>query len=349
MTDYSIDVALKSVPHEIFFNLRKKTKHPNTMAFLIDVGNRKPVKEIVVSIGGGTIITSDSALNPPKEIYPHNSMKEIIEYCESNNLSLVDYVKKFEDDDILEYASSCYDAMKAAVERGIHTEGELIGELHLKRKAPEMYRRLLNEPDQNSKSTYELKMCIASTAVSEENSVGNIIVIAPTAGSCGVIPGVLAYLEARGNTRQEILESMLVAGLIGIICKTNGSVSGAEAGCQAEIGVAGAMGAGAIANAKKMPIRKIAQSAEIALEHSLGLTCDPVLGYVQVPCIERNAMYALKAKNAVTLAKLTPNALTVISFDDSVKTMVETGRDLKSGYRETGKKGLSKLFRKSKK
>ena len=343
LTDYYINLKFKDIPHEIIFNYKKKTKHPNTMEFMIVDSKGKHHIERLVSIGGGTIIKEGEKKVEGKDIYPHNSMSEILEYCKNNDLSLAEYVKRFEESDINEYINDCINAMDKAFRRGIETEGELPGDLHLKRKAPEMYKRLLKEPQPKSKATYELIMTIASTAVSEENAAGGEIVIAPTAGSSGVIPGVLSYLYARGNTREEMIEAMLVAGLIGILCKTNASVSGAEAGCQAEIGVACAMGAAAIAYCKKMPNHKIAQSAEIALEHSLGLTCDPVHGYVQVPCIERNAIFALKAKNAVTIAKLVPSEYTIISFDDSVKTMFITGKDLRKGYRETSKKGLAAL------
>ena len=188
-------------------------------------------------------------------------------------------------------------------------------------------------------------MAIAATATSEENAAGGIVVIAPTCGSAGVIPGVLAYLFARKTPYEDIIKGLMVAGLIGQLCKTNGSISGAEAGCQAEIGVASSMGAALIAAARRMDNRKIAQCAEVALEHSLGLTCDPVKGYVQIPCIERCAMYALKAKNAFTLSRLIPSEYGKISFDDSVQTMLSTGKDIPSGYKETSREGLSKLFK----
>lgn len=343
LTDYFIDVFLKEVEHEIIFDYETKTDHPNTMLFVVETKDGKTHNEKVVSIGGGSIVTSDSKEEIVKDVYPHRYMSDILKYCEENSLTLAEYVKRFEDPDILEYIKKIYYAMMGTSVKGSVTEGYLPGPLHIKRKAPEMYKRLLADPEPRRKGNYDLIMTISAVAVSEENASGGQIVIAPTAGSCGVIPGCLAYLEARGTEIEKIFEGLLVGGLIGIICKTNASVSGAECGCQAEIGVACCMGAATIAYTKGMPNHKIAQSAEIALEHSLGLTCDPVLGQVQVPCIERNAMYALKAKNAVTLARLIPSETTVISFDDSVKTMYQTGRDLQSGYRETSKKGLAKL------
>ncbi|MCQ2787281.1 MAG: L-serine ammonia-lyase, iron-sulfur-dependent, subunit alpha, partial [Bacilli bacterium] len=279
--------------------------------------------------------------------YPQNFMSDILRYCKDNNLSLVDYVKKFEDKDIIDYMDKVYQVMQNAFDRGIRTKGYLPGPIKLKRKAPSMFSHLLKEEEESKSDwkNYELIMFIASFAIAEENASGGEIVTAPTCGSAGVLPGCMAYLEARGNDRKTILDSMLVAGLIGILCKTNGSVSGAEAGCQAEIGVACAMGAALIANAKGFNNEMIVQAAEIALEHSLGLTCDPILGYVQVPCIERCAVFALKAKNAVMLTKLLVDETPTISFDDSVKTMYETGKDLQEGYRETSLKGLASLMK----
>ncbi len=342
LTDYYIDLHLKEVKHEIVFDLTTKTDHPNTMIFEV-TEKGKLYKEKVVSIGGGSIIINDQANEIGKDIYPHNSMAEILEFCAKNSLSLVDYVKKYEDDDILDYIQKCFYAMLGTSVRGCCTEGPLPGDLGLRRKAPEMYRRLQADPQPMRKGNYELIMATYATATSEENACGGQIVIAPTAGSCGVIPGCLGYLEARGTPIEKCIDGMLVAGLIGMLCKTNGSVAGAEAGCQAEIGVACSMGAAMIAYCKDLPNHKIAQAAEIALEHSLGLTCDPIHGLVQVPCIERNAMYALKAKSAAQLAKIIPSEYTIISLDDTIKTMLKTGRDLQAGYRETSLKGLAEL------
>ena len=183
-------------------------------------------------------------------------------------------------------------------------------------------------------------------AVSEENASGGIVATAPTCGSCGVIPGVIEYIRLNNIDDDKIIESLAVAGLIGEIIKTNATVSGAVAGCQAEIGAASSMASAMIMNAFNANNEKIAQAAEIALEHSLGLTCDPIDGYVQIPCIERNAIFALKAINASQLAFLINSDSSKMSFDEIVKTMYETGKDLKSGYKETSKAGMSKLLSK---
>lgn len=346
LTDYILDLKLKKVKHQIIFDNKAKVTHPNTMLFIIKTA-KKVFKEKIISIGGGTIVTEEVTHNEKPDTYPHNLMSDILRYCDDNKLSLVDYVKKFEDKDILEYLENAYQVLQKAFEHGIHTKGTLPGPLKLKRKAPSMFSHLLKEEEESKSDwkNYELIMFIASFAIAEENACGGEIVTGPTCGSAGVLPGCIAYLEARGNDHRNILESMLVAGLVGMVCKTNASVSGAEAGCQAEIGVACAMGAALIANAKGFNNRMIMQAAEIALEHSLGLTCDPILGYVQVPCIERCAMFALKAKNAVMLTKLLVDETPTISFDDTVKTMYETGKDLQEGYRETSQKGLASLMK----
>ena len=195
------------------------------------------------------------------------------------------------------------------------------------------------------KNNIYMNVAISSFAVAEENASGGIIVIAPTCGSAGVLPGAITYLKMQNYSRRDIVDGLCVAGLIGIIAKTNASISGAECGCQAEIGVACAMSAAMIASVLKYDIDDIAQAAEIAMEHSLGLTCDPVEGYVQIPCIERCAIYAMKAIDAATLAKIIPSKDSKVSFDTSLKTMYQTGKDLQEGYRETGKSGLAKTFK----
>ena len=231
--------------------------------------------------------------------------------------------------------------IKDAISRGIKAEGDLPGDLHVKRKARMMYQKMLKERKENDIAT---NVAIASFAVSEENAAGGIIVVAPTCGSAGVIPGVYQYLEIKKVPIERIKRGFLVAGLIGLLAKTNASISGAEAGCQAEIGVASAMGAALIATALGFDNYSIAQSAEVALEHSLGLTCDPVQGYVQIPCIERCAMFALKAIDAVSIVSILPKEANKVTFDESLMTMYLTGKDLRAGYRETAKKGLAKVM-----
>ena len=344
LTDYVLDKKIKDIPHEIIFDFEsKKLPHPNTMDFEVTT-TEGVYKERILSIGGGSIRTIDDKEEPIKEIYPHHNMEEILNYCMNNDMTLDEYVLKYEGEDIKKFMAIILRRMIKTVIKGVKAEGVLPGELKVQRKAHEMYLRWKALEDPISKRNYEFMMMIAAYATSEQNASGHKVVIAPTCGSSGVIPGVIAYLFARKTPYEDIIKGMMVAGLIGQLCKTNGSISGAEAGCQAEIGVACSMGAALIASARRMENNKIAQCAEIALEHSLGLTCDPVKGYVQIPCIERCAMYALKAKSAFSMCRLIPSQYGKVSFDDSLKTMLSTGKDLPEEYKETSKKGLSKLF-----
>ena len=343
LTDYIIDKQLKDYPHSISFNSRKRMRHPNTMLFELVLEDGSKKKEVIISVGGGVIKTADQKKNPETELYPHETLSDIIAYCRKFGYSLDEYVLYHEGEDILGYFDNIYQTIKQSIERGINAEGELPGELHLKRKAKSMYENMLKEHKEDDIPT---NVAIASFAVSEENAAGGLIVVAPTCGSAGVIPGVIKYLEMKKVPYENIRKGFLVAGLIGLLAKTNASISGAEAGCQAEIGVACAMGAGLIATAIGYEIKKIAQSAETALEHSLGLTCDPVKGYVQIPCIERCAIFALKAINSTSLVNVVPIETNMVTFDESLMTMYYTGKDLHAGYRETAKKGLAKVVKK---
>jgi len=341
LTDYIIDMQLKDVIHHIFFNNKKKMKHPNTMIFEITLLNDKKVKEVIESIGGGAIKTSEKKKTAQIDVYPHESLREILQFCNKKGYKLEDYILRHEGQIILDYIDKLIKTIEEAIERGIRAEGDLPGNLHVKRKARLMYQNMVKE---NKTKDIETNVVIASFAVAEENASGGLIVVAPTCGSAGVIPGVYRYLKLKKVPLDRIKRGFLVSGLIGLLAKTNASISGAEAGCQAEIGVACAMGAALITTALGYDNYTIAQSAEIALEHSLGLTCDPVQGYVQIPCIERCAMFALKAIDAASIAAILPIEANKITFDESLLTMYLTGKDLKAGYRETAKKGLAKVM-----
>ena len=342
LTDYILNKLLKDIPHAISFNSRKRVKHPNTMLFEISLNDDRKIKETIVSVGGGVFEVLGEKNNSKKDLYPHHTLSEIISYCKNYGYSFDEYVLYHEGEEILSYIDEIYKAMKESINRGIQAEGELPGELHVKRKAKLMYQNMLKEHKENDIQT---NVAIASFAASEENAAGGLIVVAPTCGSAGVIPGVVKYLEMVNTPYEQIRKGFLVAGLIGMLAKTNASISGAEAGCQAEIGVATAMGAAMIATALKYENKKIAQSAEVALEHSLGLTCDPVKGYVQIPCIERCAVFALKAINSASIVSILPIEASKVTFDESLMTMYLTGKDLHAGYRETAKKGLAKILK----
>lgn len=343
LTDYIIDLALKDVPHSIIFDKKKKTIHPNFIKFKIFL-NGKTIVENAISIGGGTVITKDNVntINS-SPVYPHNNMKEIKEYVETNGISFYDYIKRFESEDIVDYFRNVLKVMDDSVNRGLKTTGYLPGKLKVERKAKVMYENM--EHSSLGINDVAMNVAVHSFAVSEENASGGIIVTAPTCGSAGVIPGCVHYLRIKHISEQNIIRGLMVAGLFGIVCKTNASISGAECGCQAEIGVACSMAAAMIAFCFGKNITEITQSAEIALEHSLGLTCDPVGGYVQIPCIERCALYAIKAINAVKLAAIIPNSSIHVSYDDSVKTMYQTGLDMNKAYKETSLGGLAKVLK----
>lgn len=345
LTDYILDKYLKGINHRIVFDTSKKTKHPNTMIFETTLKSGVKKKDVIASIGGGAISINKEKKQDGSDLYPHHTLSEIMHYCREYGYSLWEYVLFHEGESILSYADEIYSAIKESVQRGITAEGELPGELHVKRKAKVMYENMLKEHKENDIQT---NVAIASFAASEENAAGGVIVVAPTCGSAGVIPGVVKYLEMKKVPYEDIRKGFLVAGLIGLLAKSNASISGAEAGCQAEIGVACAMGAAMIATALNYEYKKIAQSAEVALEHSLGLTCDPVKGYVQIPCIERCAIFALKAINAASIVDIMPIETAKVTFDESLLTMYLTGKDLHAGYRETAKKGLSKVLKANK-
>ena len=342
LTDYIINKYLEGINHRIVFDTRKRVKHPNTMIFETILKNNETKKDIIVSIGGGVITINNEKKQDGSDLYPHHTLSEIMTYCRDFGYSLWEYVLYHEGEDVLSYIDEIYKTIKDEIARGIKTDGELPGELHVKRKAKAMYENMLREHKEDDIQT---NVAIASFAASEENAAGGKIVVAPTCGSAGVIPGVVQYLEMKKVPYEDIRKGFLVAGLIGLLAKSNASISGAEAGCQAEIGVACAMGAAMIATALGYEYKKIAQSAEVALEHSLGLTCDPVKGYVQIPCIERCAIFALKAINAASIVGILPIEASKVTFDESLLTMYLTGKDLHAGYRETAKKGLSKVIK----
>ena len=342
LTDGIVDLAFSHIPHNIIFDKKTKKKHPNTMNFKVYT-EKIIYSENVVSIGGGSIVTKDNIKDLIKEeIYPHQYMSDIAEYCTKKDISFYDYVIEHEDKDIHQYFENVLKVMDEAVERGIKAEGYLPGKLKVKRKAKSMFEAR----DTISLGVKDVPMNVAinSFAVAEENAAGGVIVTAPTCGSAGVIPGCIRYLRMKDVSEEDIIKGLMVAGLFGMVCKTNASVSGAEAGCQAEIGVACSMGAAMISYCFKKDIVNIIQAAEIALEHSLGLTCDPVHGYVQIPCIERCALYAIKAIDAVKLAIIIPDDDIHVSYDDSVRTMYKTGLDMNKKYKETSLGGLAEII-----
>lgn len=316
--------------------------HPNTFDVYV-LNNQKSEKILrAESIGGGSIKINGKEYPEPHTVYPQKNFSEIKAFCKNKNLRLSDYARYYEND-IDNYMLSIWKAMKTSVENGLEHEGVLDGGLNLSRKA----KSLISEQAKSETSLMRenRKISAYSFAVAEENASNGEIVTAPTCGSAGVVPACLYYMYKEYNiSEKEITNALLTAGIIGNVVKTNASISGAECGCQAEIGVACSMASAAIADIYELDIEKIECSAEIALEHNLGLTCDPVLGLVQIPCIERNATAAIKAFNAATLAK-TLSDKQKVSFDDIIKVMYETGKDMAEKYRETASGGLAKFYK----
>lgn len=345
MTDVAINEVLPSTKTEIVFCKENiPLPHENTMDFFAyDINGKEIGHSRIMSIGGGDIEVEGIQNDPKSEIYKENSFAEIAEYCKKRNIRISDYVEENEGEGIWAYLSSVWETMRHAIHEGLTTTGILAGGLGVERKAAYLYnQRHIDE----SKSTKETRIvCSYAFASSEQNAGGGIVVTAPTCGASGVVPAVLKYKsESLGCTEEEVLRALAVAGVIGNLVKQNASVSGAECGCQAEIGTACSMAAAALAELFDMGIDQIEYAAEVALEHHLGLTCDPICGLVQIPCIERNAVAAMRAINAVTLASFL-TFTRKISFDLIVKTMYETGKDLHARYRETSDGGLAKLYR----
>ena len=304
----------------------------------ICIGNMR-----VYSVGGGTIRIEGEAEHKPEERYEESTFHEIAEICKHRGIRLSDYVMEHEDEDFRNYLHDIWQTMKLSVGQGLTTSGTLPGGLGVERKAQFLYnQRHIDE----SPSTRENRIvCSYAFAVTEQNADGGTIVTAPTCGACGVLPAVLKYMqEKNGFSEEDILRALAVGGLIGNLVKHNASISGAECGCQAEIGTACSMASAALAELFEMGIDQIEYAAEMAMEHYLGLTCDPICGLVQIPCIERNAVAAMRAINALSLANFL-SGTRKISFDVVVRTMYQTGRDMSSKYRETADGGLAAMYR----
>ena len=343
LTDDILVKTFAPLPVEIRFDLSDKPlPHPNTLELTAIENDKEIGFERVMSVGGGKILSEGETEDAPADVYPLSTFADIKAYCASRHMRLWQYAEECEGTEIWDYLKEVWRCMREAVTRGLETEGTLKGGLDVQRKAKMLYRQ--NHIDESAETRENRLVCAYAYAVSEENAAGGIIVTAPTCGSCGVLPSVLLYMqERRGFTDTEILHALAAGGIIGNLIKTNASISGAECGCQAEIGSACSMAAAALAELHGMELDQIEYAAEVAMEHHLGLTCDPVRGLVQIPCIERNAVAAMRAINALSLA----NFLTYtrkISFDVVVNTMYETGRDLFSKYRETGEGGLAKYY-----
>ncbi|MBD5266271.1 MAG: L-serine ammonia-lyase [Duncaniella sp.] len=315
--------------------------HPNGMTFrAFDSEGRETDSQTVYSIGGGDIVHEGATRPDVHDVYPMDKIADILDWTKQTGKSFWEYVGDYEDADVWDYLAEVWRVMKEAVERGIEAEGVLPGGLGVRRKAISYY---LHASGHNDSLRSRGLVYAYALAVSEENASGGMIVTAPTCGSCGVLPAVLYHLStSKGFSDKRILRALATAGLFGSVVKKNASVSGAEVGCQGEVGVACAMAAAAASQLFGGTPAQIEYSAEMGLEHHLGLTCDPVCGLVQIPCIERNAYAAARALDSNLYASFSDGRHSV-SFDRIVEVMKQTGHDLPSIYKETAQGGLAAI------
>ncbi len=343
-TDRVLREVLSPLPTEIVFrtDMPDSVTHPNTMDFTAWKDGQVLDTLRVESVGGGDIRFEGNVVAPMPEVYPENSFAEVEQFCRFRGLDLAEYVEINEGEEIWEFLTTIWETMKTSVREGLSTEGMLPGGLRVERKAKILFE---NPAPNEVPQVRECRIMAAyAFAVSEQNADCGTIVTAPTCGACGVLPACLVYVqEQRKLSDDQILRGLAVAGLIGNLIKRNASISGAECGCQAEIGAACSMAAAALTYLFGLTTAQVQYAAEIALEHHLGLTCDPICGLVQVPCIERNAVAAMRAMNSCNLAYFLSDTQR-ISFDIVVKTMYETGISMNQRFRETSEGGLAKMF-----
>lgn len=342
LTDVAINEALSPIgPVEIEWQPKIfLPTHPNALKIAtVDENGGKHDEWTFYSVGGGAVKCDELPEEEASDIYPLNTLTELMHWCNQYGKAYWEYVNEIEDSSVWDYLTEVWQTMCEAIERGIDKEGVLPGPIHLRRKASTYFIRA-----EGYKDVLRTRgMIFAYTlAVSEENAAGGTIVTAPTCGSCGVLPGVLYHLKKVYNfSDKRIIRSLATAALVGNVVKQNASISGAEVGCQGEVGVACAMTAAAANQLMGGSPSQIEYAAEMGLEHHLGMTCDPVCGLVQIPCIERNAYAAARALDANIYALYT-DGLHRVSFDEVVKVMKETGNDLPSLYKETSEGGLAK-------
>jgi L-serine dehydratase len=338
------DVAMQAVFGERDFEIVWKPgehlpAHPNGMLWEAFGQDGTPTAEWrVYSVGGGAL--SEGEGHRSDNVYPAASMQELLDWADEHNMPLWKYVEEYEGPEIWDWLAECWRVMQDAMERGLEAFGTLPGSLKLRRKAHRHLQQAKGRPGALQRTGL---LTAYALAVSEENAAAGTVVTAPTCGACGVVPAVLRYLkEVLDVSDREILRALATAGLVGNLVKRNASISGAAVGCQGEVGTACSMAAAAAAQLMGGDVQQIEYAAEMGIEHHLGLTCDPVAGLVQIPCIERNAVAAMRAVDCADYALLSDGEHE-IPFDTVVKTMKATGEDLADRYRETSEGGLAKL------
>jgi len=322
--------------------------HPNTMDFSAFAGDIEIGQLRVESIGGGDIRYAGQAAEKAEEVYIEHSFAEIADFCKWRYIHTIsEYVELNEGPEIWDFLMEVWQVMKNAIDEGLQAEGTLPGGLNVQRKAKYLYSQELTV-DEPALREFQLIAAFAY-AVAEQNAGNGTVVTAPTCGACGVLPAVLKYAQVtKGYSDEQICRGLATAGIIGNLTKRNASISGAEAGCQAEIGTACSMAAAALAELYQQDLDQVEYAAEVAMEHHLGLTCDPICGLVQIPCIERNAVAAMRAMNACNLSYFLTGSRS-ISYDMVCRAMHETGINLNHRFRETSEGGLAKLYSRKRK
>ncbi len=343
-TDRVLREVLSPLPTEIVFSKEELPgSHPNTLDFFALKEGLEIGKLRVESIGGGDIRIPGKRDAESEEVYIEHSFAEIADFCKWRYIhTLSDYVELNEGPEIWDFLREVWEAMKHSIDEGLSATGVLPGGLNVQRKAKYLYEQKLTV-DEPALREFQLIAAYAY-AVTEQNADNGTVVTAPTCGACGVLPAVLKYAQVtKGFTDDQIIRGLATAGIIGNLTKTNASISGAECGCQAEIGTACSMAAAALAELYQQNLDQVEYAAEVAMEHHLGLTCDPICGLVQIPCIERNAVAAVRAMNACNLSYFLTGSRN-ISYDMVCRAMKETGIHLDHRFRETSEGGLAKLY-----
>ena len=349
-TDRVLREVLAPVPTEIVFSgeALPASAHPNTMDLIALKNGAETDRLRVESIGGGDIRIPGQTDSESEEVYVEHSFAEIADFCKWRYIqTLSDYVELNEGPEIWTFLLDVWQTMKQSIDEGLSKTGVLPGGLNVQRKAKYLYEQ---HPGDENPAMKEFQMIAAyAYAVAEQNADNGTIVTAPTCGACGVLPAVLKYAQVtKGFTDEQVCRGLATAGIIGNLTKTNASISGAECGCQAEIGTACSMAAAALAELYHQNLDQVEYAAEVAMEHHLGLTCDPICGLVQIPCIERNAVAAVRAMNACNLSYFLTGSRN-ISYDMVCRAMRETGVNLDHRFRETSEGGLAKLYNRRKK
>ena len=345
-TDRVIREVLSPIPTEVIFS-EETLSHPNTLDLQAFLGKTELGALRVESIGGGDIRYAGQEAAAEEEIYVEHSFAEIADFCKWRYIdTLSEYVELNEGPEIWDFLMEVWQTMKNAISEGLAASGTLPGGLNVQKKAKFLYEK---KPHEDVPALKEFQTIAAyAYAVAEQNADNGTVVTAPTCGACGVLPAVLKYAQdMRGFTDEQILRGLATAGIIGNLTKTNASISGAECGCQAEIGTACSMAAAALAELYGQTLDQVEYAAEVAMEHHLGLTCDPICGLVQIPCIERNAVAAVRAMNACNLSYFLTGSRR-ISYDMVCRAMKETGINLNHRFRETSEGGLAKLYTRKK-